>query len=219
MPPKPAKKTKRAPTAERPFPWRCRQCGKQEVVLQTIEYQAEIRHDGRLHSFTIPALEIPVCQACGDKVFTEKVDVQENEALRAHLKLLRPEQIRGAIRRIGLTQKDFAARLGIAEATLSRWLNKTQIQSRAMDNLLRAYFAFPQLRTALCGELQDFELGLADVSSAQHSRTGANPTKQRCRSAVDAPWMDDWNGRRNACREVQQVVQTTGSTWGRANIA
>lgn len=151
MPRKPAKNSKRAPDAERPFPWRCRHCGKQEVVLQTIEYQAEIRHDGRLHSFTIPALELPVCQACGEKVFTEKVDAQENAALRAHLNLLSPAQIREGIERLGISQKDAATELGIAEATLSRWLNATQIQSRALDNLLRVFFGFPQVRRALSG--------------------------------------------------------------------
>jgi transcriptional regulator with XRE-family HTH domain len=169
-----------------------------------------------LHSFTIPALELPVCQACGKKVFTETVDAQENEALRAHLNLLTPAQIRDGIKRVGMSQKDVAARLGIAEATLSRWLNETQIQSRAMDNLLRAFFAFPQLRTVLCGESQDPELGLSDTSSGQHSRVGSYRMKQQGRSAVDAPWMDDWNGRRDACREVQELVQTAGSTWGEA---
>jgi hypothetical protein len=33
-----------------------------------------------------------------------------------------------------------------------------------MDNLLRAFFAFPQLRTALCGEAQDAALGLSDAA-------------------------------------------------------
>ena len=214
MPRKPTKKTKRAPNAERPFPWRCRHCGKEEVVLQTIEFQAEIRHDGRLHSFTIPALELPVCQACGEKVFTEKVDAQENEALRAHLKLLTPAQIREGIKRVGLSQKDFAARLGIAEATLSRWINETQIQSRAMDNLLRAFFAFPQLRTVLCGESQAPELGLSDVSSGQHSRGGSNQTKQRRNSGVETSWLDDWNGRRDSCRKADSIVQKARSNWG-----
>lgn len=127
--------------------------------MQTIEYQAETRHDGRLHTFTIPHLELPVCRACGEKVFTEKVDAQEHGALRAHLSLLTPTQIRDGIKRVGMSQKEFAGRVGIAEATLSRWLNETQIQSRALDNLLRAFFAFPELRTAFCGEKQNPELG------------------------------------------------------------
>jgi len=128
--------------------------------MTTTCYDAEIRHDGRLYTFTIPHLDIPVCQACGEKVFTEKVDDQINAALRSHLHLLTPAEMRAALERVGMTQKQAADRLGIAEATLSRWLNETQIQSRAMDNLLRVFFAFPQVRTALNGEAQDPQLGV-----------------------------------------------------------
>jgi putative zinc finger/helix-turn-helix YgiT family protein len=155
-------KSKKASLSERPFPWLCRQCGKQEVRGETVKYKAEVRHDGRVHSFTIPKLEIPVCGACGEKVFTEHVDEQVNDALRAHLKLLTPAQIRDGIKRVEMSQKIFASRLGVAQETLSRWLNDVQIQSRAMDNLLRAYFALPQLRLKLTGSAQDPEFGLAD---------------------------------------------------------
>jgi len=182
--------------------------------MATTEYKAEVRHDGRLHTFTISNLELPVCQACGERVFTEKVDTQFNDALRAHLNLLTPAQIRDGIKRVGMSQKCAAERLGIAEATLSRWFNETQIQSRAMDNLLRGFFAFPQLRIALCAESRDPRLELSDASSGGHSRAASNRTKQRSQSAADALWLDDWNGRREACRQVQELVHSTGSTWG-----
>lgn len=158
-----AKEPKRPFGARRPFPWRCRRCGKSQVVLTSMSYDAEVRHDGRTYTFTVPHLNIPVCQACGGKVLTEKVDDQINAALRSHLQLLTPEEMRAALQRVNMTQKEAADRLGIAEATLSRWLNETQIQSRAMDNLLRVFFAFPQVRTALNGEAQDAELGVADI--------------------------------------------------------
>ena len=61
--------------------------------------------------------------------------------------------------------KTTAGRLGIAEATLSRWMSGTQIQSKSMDRLLRVFLAFPQVRTALCGESMDAELGAADIIS------------------------------------------------------
>jgi DNA-binding transcriptional regulator YiaG len=138
--------------------------------MATTEYEAEVRHDGRLHQFVIPKLELPICRACGEKVFTEKVDAQMTVALRIHLHLLTPAQIRAGIKRVGMSQKDFAARLGIAEATLSRWLIETQIQTRAMDNLLRAFFAFPSLRIALSGSFQDPGFGLCDsVPNANQS--------------------------------------------------
>ncbi|MCI0376889.1 MAG: helix-turn-helix domain-containing protein [Gemmataceae bacterium] len=158
----PAHKSKRPFGAERRFPWRCRHCGKSQVVLSTLSYDAEVRHDGRDYTFTVPKLNIPVCRACGKKVFTEKVDAQINAALRSHLGLLTPQEIRAALERVNLTQKEAAERLGIAEATLSRWLNETQIQSRALDNLLRVFFAFPQVRKALGGQEQDRQLGVAD---------------------------------------------------------
>jgi putative zinc finger/helix-turn-helix YgiT family protein len=144
---------KSPPHAARPFPWRCRCCGKDEVFMATIEYSAEAKYDGRLYQFTIPAFETPVCRTCGEKIFTEHSDRQISEALRAHLQLLTPEQIQNALHQLDLTQKDAAQRLGIAEATLSRWLNESQIQSRSMDKLLRVFFAFPQVREALAGDL------------------------------------------------------------------
>lgn len=184
--PKQANKPKQPLQSERPFPRRCRNCGKQEVRMAKTEYEAEVRHDGRLYTFTIPDLELPVCTACGERVFTEKVDVQVNDALRVHLNLLTPTQIRDAIKRVDMSQKGVASRLGIAEATLSRWLNETQIQSRALDNLLRVFFAFPQLRIALCGETQDPDLGLSDVALGGDSRADMNP-KERQHYSTSGP--------------------------------
>lgn len=117
--------------------------------MGTASYDAEVRHDGRLHSFTVPELHLPICQACGEKVFTEKVDDQIGAALRAHLHLLTPDEMRAGLDRLGLTQKEAADRLGIAEATLSRWLTNTQIQSRALDNLLLLFFEIPAVREML----------------------------------------------------------------------
>lgn len=159
-----AKPTKRPFGADRPFPRRCRHCGKDEVFMGAARYDAEIRHDGRLYAFTIPQLRLPICQACGQKVFTDEADDQISSALRCHLHLLTPDEIRAGLERLNLTQKEAAERLGIAEATLSRWLTDTQIQSRAMDNLLRVFFAFPKVRTALNGAMQDYRLGITDIS-------------------------------------------------------
>lgn len=163
-----SKKGIRPVGAVRPFPWRCPRCGKDEVVMVTVAYDAEIRHDGRLYTFTIPHLNVPSCRACGEKIFTSQVDELINEALRSHLHLLTPDEMRSALERINLTQKEAADRLGVAEATLSRWLHRTQIQSRAMDNLLRVFFAFPQVRTVLHRESQDPRLGTTDITFASN---------------------------------------------------
>ncbi len=66
----PATESKHPFDAQRLFPWRCRHCSKSQVVMTTMTYDAEVRHDGRVCTFTVPRLDIPVSEACGEKVFT-----------------------------------------------------------------------------------------------------------------------------------------------------
>lgn len=149
-----------------PFPWRCHNCGKDEVRMATLNYDAKVKYDGRLCEFPVAGLMLPVCGACGERVFTDKVDEQINAALRSHLHLLSPEEIRAALNRLVMTQKAVANCLGIAEATLSRWLNECQIQSRAMDKLMRVFFAFQNVRTVLASEMPDPSLGTKELVGA-----------------------------------------------------
>jgi putative zinc finger/helix-turn-helix YgiT family protein len=197
----------------------CRQCGKREVVMASTQYDATVQHDGRLHTFTIPKLELPVCQVCGAKVFTEEVDAQVNNALRAHLNFLTPGQIREAIKRVKMNQKEVSNCVGVAEATLSRWLNESQIQSRAMDNLLRVFFALPQVRDLLCGDALDPTLGLKDAVTYASGQTNSYRSKHHSAGETMSHWWDDWNGKREACRQVQEVVKNSGSTWGTGRVA
>ena len=67
-------------------------CDKDEVRMSVMSYDVDVKHDGRLYTIYMPKLEIPVCQACGAKVFTEKVGKQVNAALRLQLHLLTPEE-------------------------------------------------------------------------------------------------------------------------------
>jgi putative zinc finger/helix-turn-helix YgiT family protein len=156
----------RAADRDKPFPWRCLQCLKRDVFPATIPYTAEVNHDGRLYQVELAALVIPRCRACGELVFSGQVDEQITAALRAQLRLLTPAQIREGRTTLGLMQRELAERLGVAEATISRWETGTLIQSRAMDNLLRAYFALPELRAALRGPEQDPQFGTVVTSRA-----------------------------------------------------
>lgn len=156
---------KRPFTMDTEYPRKCNACAQKRVVMATIDYTAEVRHDGRLYEFVVPKLHIEVCEACGEKVFTEQVDAQINHALRNHIGLLHPEEIKANLKRIAMNQKKVAESLGLAEATLSRWLNGTQIQSRAMDTLMRTFFSFPQVRQILTSGKADKSFGLVEFSS------------------------------------------------------
>lgn len=143
----------------RPFPWLCSNCGTQTVVPSVIEYTAKVKQDGVVYELHLPELEVPRCKICGETVITTAVDEQINAALRARLQLLAPSQIRSGIEKLGLKQQELAERLGVAPETISRWLNGALIQSRAMDNLLRLFFALPEVRNVLRGASQDPQLG------------------------------------------------------------
>ncbi|MBI3468234.1 MAG: type II toxin-antitoxin system MqsA family antitoxin [Planctomycetes bacterium] len=143
----------------KPFPWRCPRCRKLEVYRVKISHTAQITHDGRMHVVTVPDLRVARCRSCGEFVFDHDADDQISQGLRAQLRLLRPEQLRKIRTVFGLTQRKLAERLGVAEETISRWETGMLIQSRAMDNLLRVYFAFPEVRSALTGAQQNPALG------------------------------------------------------------
>jgi putative zinc finger/helix-turn-helix YgiT family protein len=127
-------------------------------------YAIDVKHDGQLYHLEIPELQIPKCRACGELVFSNHVDDQVLQALRAHVRLLTPEQIRGGREALGLKSKELAEKLGVAAETISRWERGGLIQSRAMDNLLRAYFAVPEVRKVLQGAQQDPALGTTLVA-------------------------------------------------------
>ena len=167
MPPKKLREPK-----ERPCPWRCSDCFTQTVVPTVIDdYVAKVKQDGVIHELHLPGIEVPRCQTCGQLTITTTVDERVNEALRAHLRLLTPTQIRKGIEECGLNQQEFADRLGVAPETISRWVNGALIQSRAMDNFLRVYFAVPEVRAVLQGTGQDPHLGTDDNGASDRSES------------------------------------------------
>ena len=125
---------------DKPFPRRCPECGKVEVRLASIAYDAEMNYDGRVYSFRIPQLQVNKCDACGDVLFDNLTDDQISQGLREHLGLLSPQEIRQHLGRLGLMQKELGERICIAPETISRWLSGAYIQSRAYDKLMRFYF-------------------------------------------------------------------------------
>ena len=135
------------------------------VRQQTISYDAEVKHDGRLHRFHIPCLDIDKCENCGEVFFANCADEEIAEALRAFLGLLQPAEIRRRLSELGLTQREFANRIGVAIETVSRWLSGSTIQTRALDNLMRLFLASAHVRDLLPLEGPTPSLGFLQADS------------------------------------------------------
>jgi putative zinc finger/helix-turn-helix YgiT family protein len=165
-----------------------------------MDFTTDVKHDGVVHRIHLPGLEVPRCQTCGETIITNAVDEQINDALRRHLRLLTPSQMRQGVKALGLSQQELAERLGVAKETISRWVNGALIQSRAMDNLLRIYFALPEVRAALLGRDQDPQLGV--ISSDWQ---GEDPPQTPARTVPDFPLARRAYGEDGLRRETVRV--------------
>ncbi len=152
---------------QKPYPWKCGNCGRRSVKPAMIPYSVDMEHDGRTYSVNIAELKAPRCEECGEVVLDDHANRQISDAFRQQIGLLTPQQIRENRERLGNTQKELAAVLGIAEATLSRWETGAQIQQRVMDRFLRLYFAIPSVREALADEKGMQALGVLVQHASQ----------------------------------------------------
>jgi putative zinc finger/helix-turn-helix YgiT family protein len=143
----------------KPYPWKCAGCRERQVYPATICYETTIDHDGRAYDVRISDLEVPRCRNCGKLVMVDAANKQVSDALRRAAGLLSPAQIRQNREALGLTQKQLASNLQVADATLSRWETGAQIQQRSLDRFLRVFFALPEVRETLADEHQVAQLG------------------------------------------------------------
>jgi DNA-binding transcriptional regulator YiaG len=135
--------------AGRPFPWPCPRCGKKAVWPVIMPYQSKFWYEDQLYLVDTPRLNVPRCSECGELLFDNWADEQINRAFRVQAALLSPEQIRANRTALGLGRRELAGRLGVEEDLVRRWEENATLHSRVVDNLLRLYFAFPEVRTAL----------------------------------------------------------------------
>ncbi len=96
----------------------------------------EIRHS----KITVP-VKVEVCDRCGAEIGEDEKDEQIVDAARHKYReengLLAPGQIKAVREAYNLSQKSFAALLGMSEATINRYENGA-LQDEAHDALIRA---------------------------------------------------------------------------------
>jgi transcriptional regulator with XRE-family HTH domain len=136
------------PYAPRPFPWRCLQCGKDEVRPATVRYETKVKHHGKMHEVCVPELSVLQCAHCGEFLFGSDADEQIARALRTKVGLLQPDEIVSKRNKRGWTQAKLAEAMSSAVATVSRWESGTLIQSVRSDKHLRQCLDGPGLDVA-----------------------------------------------------------------------
>ena len=99
---------------------------------------------------------------------------QISHALRTKLDLLHPPEIRERRDAMSLSASELSLRLGFPEDTIERIEEGLVIQSRVQDNLLRVFFAFPQVRQAFTASGPDPRLGLVPIGIGDESLAGAH---------------------------------------------
>lgn len=144
----------------KPYPWKCGECGKRAVQPEKIDYSMTIEDGGRAHEVEVRNLQAARCVACGEVVLDDQANEHISDAVRAHLGLLTPTQIRQNRERLGLTNQQLAGAVAIGEASLARLESGGQIQPCALDRLLRLYFGVEQVRTLLSDDAQLASLSL-----------------------------------------------------------
>jgi putative zinc finger/helix-turn-helix YgiT family protein len=154
----------------RPYPWKCSQCREKAVQPANDAYDAVVAHDGRSYQIHIPRLAFHRCTACGFMILDDAGNREISAELRRKAELLQPEEIRRHREGLRLTQKQLADALRVAESTLSRWETGAQIQQRAFDHLLRAYFGLPAFRTFSGPANEETPAITEDASSENVSR-------------------------------------------------
>lgn len=121
----------------RPYPRSCTACGDAAVQPAKVEYEAQVKHDGRIHRFPIRDLVVDKCQRCGEVVFTTRTNEQITAALRDFLGLLHPDDIRRRLIELGLTELGLAKLLGVGPETVSRGLSGLAVQPSGLDHRMR----------------------------------------------------------------------------------
>ena len=107
----------------RPYPWRCDECGNKAVQQTVIEHRAQVKHENALHEVYVPDLPVHQCNHCKAVTVGEEADARIREALRKQLGLLSPTTIptAGCIR---ATRREPASSPGLARLARKRACGK-----------------------------------------------------------------------------------------------
>jgi len=123
--------------ADKPFPWRCGECGRREMRPTRVEHTAEILYEGTVLPVRVADLAVVRCSSCESWVNSVEGERQVFQEAQRLLDLLQAPEIRRLQRMLGITSRDLAQLVGADETSVLRWTDGKEIQSREMDRRLR----------------------------------------------------------------------------------
>jgi len=144
---------------------KCSRCRERAVVIAKVSYELQADHDGHKHLVSIPDFTVPQCTKCGNISHDFEASEQISRAIRKHVGILQPEQIRAQRERLEISQETLAEMLGVDIGEVQRWENSEELQSRHIDRFLRAFFLLPGLRAVL-GEKGTIPINGHDAEAA-----------------------------------------------------
>jgi putative zinc finger/helix-turn-helix YgiT family protein len=141
----------------------CPECKEEKLLEKTGVYETTYRdRDDESHPLNVQGLTWLVCSNCGEVVLDDRAMTAIDNARRAAMGLLSPDQIRTLRMELGKTQRAMSALLGIGEKTYCRWESGSYVQSEGFDRYLRLLVLDPtnaNLLEHLASEKAGFPVG------------------------------------------------------------
>ena len=156
---------------------KCHECGSEFVRRIAPPHHVKMRYEGSPYDVLVKNLPEWRCAPCSVSITDGESDESLQDALRNHIGLLNPRQIKAGLRELDISQDKFAERLGCAAESVSRWLNGAVLQSRAYDRLMRIYFHFPEVRGVLENFRPDSNFGDTVVHALSNASLGSESSR------------------------------------------
>jgi putative zinc finger/helix-turn-helix YgiT family protein len=117
---------------------KCPICDRGTLRPRQGEFVTEVRSGTARKELRIGNISWEECDACGEKIFDDDAMKKICDARYEAVGLLTPSELKEIRKKLGYTQEQMAAFLGIGNKTYCRWENGTSIQTKSMDTLIRS---------------------------------------------------------------------------------
>jgi putative zinc finger/helix-turn-helix YgiT family protein len=117
---------------------KCPICDKGTLRSRQGEFVTEVKSGTARKELRIGNISWEECDSCGEKIFDDDAMKKICDARYEAIGLLTPSELKEIRKKLGYTQEQMAAFLGIGNKTYCRWENGTSIQTKSMDTLIRS---------------------------------------------------------------------------------